>query len=238
MLAQFTQVKAPEHAGETSGAPGASLESLWPGAQALLDSLPGQAALLDINGHILAVNRAWRDFGSDNSGRDGGAWIGHNYLAFCRNVSGLEPLADAITNVAAGTASGHVAAYDCSSPKEWRWYQVRVTQLKNLDPFRVLVTHDNVSPAIHALGDVWKDFSSLSPRERQVFNLVAKGLANKEIAADLGIAEKTIETHRASVMVKMRVRSLAELVRRAVAIEVAMGECQLFGRQFNPRPTP
>lgn len=236
MLARFAQARDPEYVGNTSAAAAPNLEASWPGAQALLDALPGQAALLDANGHILAVNRAWREFGACNAGADGNAWIGHNYLAFCQNIAGLEPLADAIADVASGISSGHVAAYDCSSPKEWRWYQVRVTQLKNLHPFQVLVIHDNVSPAIHALGDVWKDFSSLSPRERQVFNLVARGLANKEIAIELGVAEKTVETHRASVMVKMRVRSLAELVRRAVAIEVALGQCQIFGRQVNPTP--
>ncbi len=231
MLARFAQVNDPEFSGEMSAAAPAALDTVWPGAQALLDALPGQAAILDSNGHILAVNRAWRDFGTHNAGVDGNAWIGHSYLGFCQNITGLEPLANAITDVASGASSGHVAAYDCSSPKEWRWYQVRVTQLKNLDPYKVLVIHDNVSPAIHALGDVWKDFSSLSPRERQVFNLVARGLANKEVATELGVAEKTVETHRASVMVKMRVRSIADLVRRAVAIEVAMGQCQLFGRR-------
>lgn len=231
MLARFAQVNDPEYAGETSAASPAGLDSVWPGAQALLDAFPGQAALLDAQGLILAVNRAWRDFGSHNAGVDGNAWIGHSYLVFCQNIAGLEPLADAIADVASGASSGHVAAYDCSSPKEWRWYQVRVTQLKNLHPYKVLVIHDNVSPAIHALGDVWKDFSTLSPRERQVFNLVARGLANKEVATELGVAEKTVETHRASVMVKMRVRSIADLVRRAVAIEVAMGQCQLFSRR-------
>lgn len=234
MLVQSPQVNDPEY-GEMSAASSVSLDVLWPGAQALLDALPGQATLLDTKGTILAVNRAWREFGTHNAGVEGASWIGHNYLALCQNVPGLERLADAIADVASGTSSVHAAAYDCSSPQEWRWYQVRVTQLRNLHPFKVLVVHDDVSPAIHALGDVWRDFSSLSPRERQVFTHVARGQANKEIAAELGVAEKTVETHRASVMIKMRVRSLAELVRRAVAIEVAMGQCQLFGQQVNPR---
>ena len=52
----------------------------------------------------------------------------------------------------------------------------------------------------------------LSPRERQVMTLVAKGSTNKAIASDLGLREKTVEVHRAHVMQKMKAQSLAELV--------------------------
>jgi FixJ family two-component response regulator len=54
--------------------------------------------------------------------------------------------------------------------------------------------------------------ASLTPRERQVLDLVAKGLLNKQIAATLGAAEKTIKVHRGRVMEKMRVRSATALV--------------------------
>jgi FixJ family two-component response regulator len=57
--------------------------------------------------------------------------------------------------------------------------------------------------------------SSLTPREREVFPLVAKGLPNKQIAGRLGTAEKTIKVHRARVMEKMGAGSLADLVRMA-----------------------
>lgn len=55
----------------------------------------------------------------------------------------------------------------------------------------------------------------LTPREREVFTLVAKGLANKCVGAELGATEKTIKVHRARVMEKMEAGSLAELVRMA-----------------------
>jgi FixJ family two-component response regulator len=56
---------------------------------------------------------------------------------------------------------------------------------------------------------------TLSAREVQVFALVVTGMLNKQIAADLGIVEKTVKAHRAQVMKKMGAGSLAELVRLA-----------------------
>jgi FixJ family two-component response regulator len=52
----------------------------------------------------------------------------------------------------------------------------------------------------------------LTPRERQVFDLIVRGKINKQIAYDLGTTERTIKAHRHQVMEKMQVRSLAELV--------------------------
>jgi FixJ family two-component response regulator len=56
-------------------------------------------------------------------------------------------------------------------------------------------------------------YDSLTPREREVFSLVVRGLLNKQIAAQLGAAEKTIKVHRGQVMHKMKAESLADLVR-------------------------
>src|SRR5262245_899517 len=58
-------------------------------------------------------------------------------------------------------------------------------------------------------------FETLTPRERAVFTLVAAGKANKQIATELGTSERTVKAHRARVMEKMQVTSLAELVRVA-----------------------
>ena len=55
----------------------------------------------------------------------------------------------------------------------------------------------------------------LTPREREVLRHIIAGKLNKQVAAELGIVEKTIKVHRARVMKKMNVQSLAELVRVA-----------------------
>jgi FixJ family two-component response regulator len=59
------------------------------------------------------------------------------------------------------------------------------------------------------------DYARLTPRERQVFELVARGLLNKQIGHELDISETTVKIHRGQVMRKMHASSLAELVRMA-----------------------
>jgi FixJ family two-component response regulator len=60
--------------------------------------------------------------------------------------------------------------------------------------------------------EIGRRIASLTLREREVMDLIAAGRLNKQIADDLGISIKTVEVHRARVMDKMEVRSLAELV--------------------------
>jgi FixJ family two-component response regulator len=62
--------------------------------------------------------------------------------------------------------------------------------------------------------------ASLTPRERETMALVVSGLLNKQIAFELGISEITVKAHRGRVMRKMRVASLADLVRVAAALGV------------------
>lgn len=60
---------------------------------------------------------------------------------------------------------------------------------------------------------------SLTPREREVLDGLARGLPNKTIAYDLGISARTVEIHRANLMTKLEVRSLSEALRIAFAAE-------------------
>ena len=63
------------------------------------------------------------------------------------------------------------------------------------------------------LSEIHARLATLTPREREVLEYVVVGKLNKEIAGDLGTVEQTVKVHRAHVMQKMRVRSVAELVR-------------------------
>ena len=59
-------------------------------------------------------------------------------------------------------------------------------------------------------------FASLTVREQEVLALMVRGAANKVIAGDLGVSQRTVEVHRAHVMDKMEARSIAQLVRMVV----------------------
>ena len=63
------------------------------------------------------------------------------------------------------------------------------------------------------IAELRKRFDTLSPREHEVLDMVVTGLLNKQVAAELGISELTVKTHRAHVMEKVRAQSLADLVR-------------------------
>ncbi len=66
-------------------------------------------------------------------------------------------------------------------------------------------------------------WDALTPREREVVQHVAGGLMNKQIAAEMGIAEITAKIHRGQAMRKMNSRSVAELVRKMEALGVLQG---------------
>ena len=67
----------------------------------------------------------------------------------------------------------------------------------------------------------------LTPREREVFELVVRGEPNKQIARAIGCTARTVKAHRHNVMEKMQVKSLAELVSIAERIGVASGTRQM-----------
>jgi FixJ family two-component response regulator len=71
------------------------------------------------------------------------------------------------------------------------------------------------------LADIHSRLNQLTPREREVMMLVVEGYLNKQVASELGAAEKTIKIHRARVMEKMKAGSLAELVRLAEKARLA-----------------
>ncbi len=75
---------------------------------------------------------------------------------------------------------------------------------------------------------------TLTPRERQVMEQVISGRLNKQIAAQLGIGEKTVKVHRARVMSKMEVRSVAELVQLATKAGIARETALAVGAATAP----
>lgn len=85
---------------------------------------------------------------------------------------------------------------------------------KLLDAVRAAFATNTASREERSIrADILQRFAFLTPREQEVMGLVVQGKLNKQIAGELGAAEKTIKAHRAQVMTKMNVRSVAALVR-------------------------
>jgi two-component system, LuxR family, response regulator FixJ len=78
--------------------------------------------------------------------------------------------------------------------------------------------HNMALEAVKA--ELKKRFESLTSRERQVMEYVVDGVSNKQMAAQLGVSDRTIEVHRSRVMTKMSATSLPELVRMAVSLGI------------------
>ncbi|MGV7212255.1 response regulator transcription factor [Bradyrhizobium sp. UFLA05-112] len=77
---------------------------------------------------------------------------------------------------------------------------------------RALVRHEAARSQRSKLDSLKALVAALTPRERQVFDLIVRGKINKQVAHELGTTERTVKAHRHQVMEKMQVHSLAELV--------------------------
>jgi FixJ family two-component response regulator len=97
-------------------------------------------------------------------------------------------------------------------------------------PFREQDMLDAVAVAIEAdrkrreaarvVASLQTYFETLTPREREILALVSSGLMNKQIAAELGVAEITVKIHRGHIMRKMGAKSLADLLRKAETLGI------------------
>jgi len=95
-----------------------------------------------------------------------------------------------------------------------------VDALRRHKPFLSARVSDAVSKAVQPSGEGFTpqrvSRSRLTPREREIVQLLAEGKSNKEVAVVLGISVKTAETHRANIMLKLNFHSITELVRYAL----------------------
>ena len=91
-----------------------------------------------------------------------------------------------------------------------------------LDAIQRAIEHDRARrDEEKVVGGLRARFDTLTPREREVMRLVAAGRLNKQIAAEIGLSEATVKVHRGQLMRKLRVQSLAELVRMADKLELS-----------------
>jgi PAS domain S-box-containing protein len=119
-----------------------------PPAQRILDALAGPVAVLDQAGTIIAVNRAWHEFGQANQA-DGAGHIGTNYVGICDRVVGVDAAcardaAAGIRSVLAGQQTFSLD-YPCHSPTERRWFQLRASRLDHEGATYAVVVHDDIT---------------------------------------------------------------------------------------------
>lgn len=142
-------------------------------------------------------------------------------------MDGLE-LQDALTQIGVDLPIVFISRYG-DIPTAVRAMKGGATDFLSL-PAEAKVLRDRIASALDAdvkrrerrqqLAELQTRTATLSPRESEVFERVATGQANKAIAIDLGISERTVEIHRSRVMKKMMANNLAELVRMKIALDV------------------
>jgi len=124
-----------ESSERATGAPGdMQLQSTQLSAS-VLDALTSQICVIDRDGLIVAVNRAWKKFGAENASQPCHSDIGTNYVAICKNARGLgaveaDDFAKGVRAVLEGETDLFQMEYPCHSPAKSRWFLGRVTPLE------------------------------------------------------------------------------------------------------------
>ncbi|MCV2358271.1 PAS domain S-box protein [Paucibacter sp. TC2R-5] len=116
----------------------------------VMDALTAHICVLDEQGVIIKVNRAWREFAAANGGSDELCAEGKNYLDFCRQPlafadAGALEFADKLTEVLAGRLQSFQVEYPCHSAQGPRWFLARVSRTLDVEPPRIVVAHDSVT---------------------------------------------------------------------------------------------
>ncbi len=115
-----------------------------------LDALTQHIAVLDADGVIIAVNRAWQQFGEANGLCVPDHALGSNYLAVCEKAAEngsdtAQAMARAIRDIRDGRSDEFSIEYDCHGPDEQRWFIARLTRFPEPGPLRIVVTHETIT---------------------------------------------------------------------------------------------
>lgn len=117
---------------------------------AIINTLPANIALLDENGIIVAVNKAWIEFAEKNHMHNTTDGIGDDYLAICEKATGSDKqtalkMANALRQILNGTLRQFSLEYPCHSPDQQRWFCVEVRPIDENKPIGAVVMHINIT---------------------------------------------------------------------------------------------
>jgi DNA-binding CsgD family transcriptional regulator len=147
----------------------------------ILDSISAHVALLDENGRILATNRAWQRFASENGGQDEKTSVGMDYLAACdagarAGDESARAAADGIRAVISGETTEFVLDYPCHSPSSRHWFYMRAIRHIDADPRRIIVSHEEITALKLAQEELQRSKEAI---EEQKQNLAESNIALK-----------------------------------------------------------
>ena len=129
------------------------------------------------------------------------------------HVSGLPVLLGRCSQGVRGVRPPSCCLFPTSADQSTLFEAVERAQA-SLPVWRVLLRRQNGNKQVRAEHlKIEQRLATLTAREKEVLRHIISGKPNKQVAADLGVVEKTIKVHRGRIMTKMKVRSLAELVR-------------------------
>jgi len=176
-------------------------------AQDTLDALESHIAILDADGVILAVNRAWSEFALENGAEPSRVCVGVNYLAEC-DRAGLEghEAGVLIREVLAGIRLVGYHDYPCHSEHEQRWYSCRVTPCAGSGAARVVIAHRNMTAEKRAVLQLREREDKLFQQQRALTELaVATAACREGIEASLRriteTSARTLDVRRVSIWI-------------------------------------
>ena len=114
-----------------------------------MDAIESNIAILDDNGVILYVNRAWKRFADENNLGLPDAGVGANYLTLCEKIATrsaeVAAVATAIKTICAGTQKTFTHEYACVANGKSLWYQMRILRISGPSKAAVVVIHENIT---------------------------------------------------------------------------------------------
>ena len=188
-------------------------------AAAAANSLERAIAAVDAFGTIGWANEAWLRAASTSRDPLAGAVIGTNILVLLRGRSdGDRQMAQGVADVLAGRRARHSAELvSLQRSQRWLLTALPLSRRRGAVLIRSSLSAEVAEPGPAAADpvDLPETISRLTPRERDVLDLMVEGLDNRAIAAQLGVAYTTVRSHTRSLIEKLGARSRLQAVARA-----------------------
>lgn len=209
-------------------------------ARSIMDSLPNPVGVLDENGKLLSVNESWRTgivdplfFGEPIS-------VDLNYVEYLQNSEHAAGhlIAFEIRQVMDTQIANHPITFS-EKGDDSTWYSVSVHPCQGSGRAKAIVIFQDISDRKKLEVNqseketAEEQLKKLTPREKQVMELVVGGKPNKSIARSLNISVKTVEMHRSNMMKKLKLRNVTDLVKLAVNAGTIQTEDELMPSDSN-----